>query len=151
MKLRNASKPLMLALASLTLIVVLTQLTSCGKSDPVPSAQDVVKGKLINTTWKIHDVTVDDVDKTSIYTGLTLQFTAADYSSANGKPVWPTNGTWTFTSADAKTIKRDDGIEITVDVSSDNVLKLSLNWPTSTLGGGRASSIKGVNVFTFTK
>jgi len=149
MKLKNTSKSLVRILASLTLIVGLTQLTSCGK-DPSPSQQDIVKKKLINTIWKIQSVTVDDVDKTSIYPGLTLQFTATDYNSANGKPVWPTNGTWAFTSADAKTITRDDGIEITVN-AADTILKLTLNWPTSTLGGGRVSSIKGVNVFTFTK
>lgn len=150
MKLRINSKPLLTALVSLTLLAVITQLTSCGGSDPAPSAQDQVKSKMVSGLWKIQTVTVDGVDKTSVYPGLTLQFTATAYTSANGKPVWPTSGTWEFTSTDGTTIKRDDNIEVTVEATT-TTLKLTLNWPTNTLGGGRVESVKGINVFTFTK
>ena len=150
MKLQFNSKPFVLILVSIAMLATITQLTSCGKSDPAPSAQEQVKAKLTSALWKIQSVMVDGVDKTSLYTGLTLQFTATAYNSTNGKPVWPTSGTWSFTSTDATTIKRDDGIEITV-AATDSSLTLTLNWPTTTLGGGRAASVKGVNVFTFVK
>ena len=150
MKLTINSKPLLAALVSITLLAVITQLTSCGGSDPAPSVQDQVRSKMVSGLWRIKTVTVDGVDRTSVYPGLTLQFTASAYTSANGKPVWATSGTWEFTSADGKTIKRDDNIEVTMEVTTTS-LELVLNWPTGTLGGGRAGSVKGVNVFTFTK
>ncbi len=150
MKLKINSKPLLTALVAITLLAVISQLTSCGSSDPKPSTQDQVKGKMVSGVWKIQSVTVDGVDKTSVYPGLTLQFTATTYTSANGKPVWATSGTWEFTSADATAFKRDDNIEVTVE-ATDTSLKLTLNWPTGTLGGGRVESVKGVNVFTFKK
>ncbi|CAN5415098.1 hypothetical protein BH09BAC3_BH09BAC3_05410 [soil metagenome] len=150
MKLKLSTKPFLVALVSITLLAAITQLTSCGSNDPAPTTQDQVKAKLVSGVWKIQSVTVDGVDKTSVYPGLTLQFTATTYSSSNGKPVWATSGTWEFTSSDATTIKRDDNIEVTVQ-ATDTSLKLTLNWPTGTLGGGRVGSVKGVNIFTFTK
>ena len=150
MKLKINFKPLMAAIISITLLAIVTQLTSCGSSDPAPSAKDQVKSKMVSGLWKVQSVMVDGVDKTSVYPGLTLQFTATTYNSANGKPVWPTSGTWAFISEDGTKIKRDDNIEVTVEASLTS-LKLTLNWPTGTLGGGRVESVKGVNVFTFTK
>ncbi len=150
MKLKFNSKPFLLVLVSITLLAVITQLTSCGSKDPAPSAQDQVRSNMTSGVWKVQSVTVDGVDKTSVYPGLTLQFTATTYTSANGKPVWATSGTWEFTSTDGTTIKRDDNIEVTV-LATTTSLKLTLNWPTGTLGGGRVGSVKGINVFTFTK
>lgn len=151
MKTKFSARHLMVIIATATLIVLITQLTSCGsKSDPTPSAQDAVKAKLIANNWTVQSVSVDGVDQTSVYTGLTIQFTATSFTTTNGKVVWPASGTWSFTSPEATTIIRDDGIEVKVEVM-DTTLKLTLTWTKSTLGGGRVESIKGVNVFYLVK
>ena len=140
----------MFVVAMATLVMCMTQLTSCTKSDPSPNAQETVTAKLIANNWKMQGVAVDGVDQTSVYAGLTIQFAATSYTTTNGKVVWPASGTWSFTSTDATTIKRDDGIEVKVEVT-DTTLKLTLTWTKSTLTGGRLESIKGLNVFSFTK
>lgn len=136
--------------AVVMLSLALTQLSSCKKSDPAPSAQDVMKAKLTANLWKMQSVTVDGVDKSSVFTGLTIQFTSTAYTTTNGKAVWPASGTWTFVTTDGTTIKRDDGIEVKVE-ATDATLKLTLTWLQTTFGGGRAESIGGVNVFNMVK
>lgn len=140
----------MIVLAPIFLFVMMTELSSCKKSDPEPSAQDKVKAKLIANNWKMQSVAADGVDQTSVYAGLTIQFTATNYTTTNGRVVWPASGTWTFIGTDGTMIKRNDGIEIKVEVT-ESTLKLTLTWTKSTLAGGRVASIKGVNVFNFTK
>ncbi|CAN5398359.1 hypothetical protein BH10BAC4_BH10BAC4_10790 [soil metagenome] len=137
-------------LASAIVSALLTQMVSCKKSDPAPSTQEVVKEKLLANNWKVQSVTVDDVDRTSMYQGMTIQFAASTYTTTNGAAIWPATGAWSFTSGNATKLKRDDGIEVKIDVM-DTTLKLSLNWPTTTLGSGRFESIKGQNVFNFIK
>ena len=139
------------ALKYITALVILAgifQLSGCKKSDPTPSAQDVVKKNMESATWVVKTVTVDGVDQTSVYQGLTIKFTDNAYTTTNGKAIWPASGTWTFTSADGTTIKRDDGLVITVAATSTS-LQLSLTWAETTLG--RVSSVAGLHVFTFVK
>lgn len=151
MKPKFSVRPLVVIWATVTLIALMTQLTSCdSKSDPVPSAQDAVKAKLIANNWIMQSVSVDGEDQTGVYAGLTIQFTATTFTTTNGKAVWPASGKWSFASSDVTTILRDDGIEVNVEVS-DATLKLTLTWTKTTLGGGRVESIKGVNVFNLVK
>jgi hypothetical protein len=133
------------------LVVIFLQLTSCGsKSDPAPSAQDAVTAKLIANNWTMQNVSVDNVDQTSVYKGLTIKFTANAFTTTNGAAVWPASGTWSFDSTDGKTIKRNDGIVVTVE-ATDTKLKLTLTWSKTTLSGGRTESVGGLNVFSFVK
>lgn len=131
------------------LFLAVSQLTSCG-SDPNPTAQDKVLRMLTANNWIMQTVTVDDVDKTDFYNGLTIVFTTSNYSTTNGGGIWPASGTWTFTSSDGTTIQRDDGTEIYVDVTN-TTLKLTFTWNEVTLGNGRISSLTGLHVFTFIK
>ena len=94
--------------------------------------------------------TVDGVDKSATYTGLTVSFTGANYTTTNGKGLWPASGSWSFVDSDGRSIKRDDGIEIGVDVT-DSSLKLSFTWTKTTLSGGRSASVSGQHVLTFSK
>jgi hypothetical protein len=123
-------------------------LTCCSKS--TPSAEEVTIKKLTASTWMMKTVTVDNVDQTAVYKGLTIKFTSTGFSTTSGGIVWPSSGTWTFNSTDGTTIKRDDGIIVTV-LASDSSLKLTLNWTKTTLGKGRVSSVSGKNEFTFGK
>jgi hypothetical protein len=131
------------------------QISGCGggsnNNTPTLSATDAVKAKLTAvSSWKIQSAIVDGVDQTSVYKGLALAFSSAGYSSTNGGTVWPASGTWSFNNTDGTSVKRDDGLIITVEVT-DTTLKLSYTWTKTTLGGGRIESIKGAQVLTFTK
>jgi hypothetical protein len=129
--------------------IVLVQISSCGTNPPSPA--DVVKAKLTAaTSWKVQSATVDGVDQTAIYKNLALSFSATGYTSTNGGAVWPASGTWSFNNTDGTAVKRDDGLIITVEVT-DTTLKLSYTWTKTTLSGGRAESVKGSQVLTFTK
>lgn len=133
-------------------LACLLLLLGCGKgsttADPTPA--DLVKASLLSGTWKLQTVTVDGTDKTDTYTGLTLSFTASSYASTNGRVIWPASGTWKFSDDAGTGIIRDDGLSVAINSSSLSNLVLSLTWSKTTIGG-RAESLKGAHVFTFSK
>lgn len=133
-----------------TLLIVM--LVACKEEDEVElNEQDKVRNALVSGLWKIKTVTVDEVDRTTLFIGLTLKFSKNTYTSTNGEPVWPTSGTWTFVDEKANTFLRDDNITVTILEHSENTLQLSLEWNKTTIGNGRFYSTKGVHVFSFTK
>jgi hypothetical protein len=136
-----------LVLVAMTFAVIISVQ---GCKDEVPET-DRVKGILKASTWTMQTVVVDAVDQSTVYKGLTLNFTDTGYSSTNGGVVWPASGTWVFADASAKTITRNDNLAITITEVTDAKLILSLTWAKTTLAGGRIESVKGLNVFTFTK
>jgi hypothetical protein len=140
-------------LVVMALINSLLLISSCGggvDNTPTLSASDAVKAKLIAaTSWKMQTATVDGIDQTATYKGLALSFSASGYNSTNGGIVWPASGTWSFNNTDGTSVKRDDGLIITVEVT-DTSLKLAYTWTKTTLGG-RIDSVKGAQVLTFTK
>jgi hypothetical protein len=131
--------------------VSLLFLNSCKKDDPAIAETDRVAGLLKASTWKMQSVMVDGTDRTTIYTGLILNFTANGYTTTNGGAVWPASGTWLFADVTAKLITRSDGLALTVEEITTTKLSLKLTWSKSTLGGGRTSSLAGVHVFVFGK
>lgn len=132
---------------------------SCGKSDDTTpdtpqTKQEEVTQALVGSggsgkTWKIQSLTVDGVDETSTVKGMTIKFSSTTFTVTNGGPVWPSNGSWTFSSTEASSIKLDNGTEVKVEVT-DTTLKLSLTWNKNTFGPGRVESISGQQVFVFT-
>lgn len=142
----HALKSIYTAITLCTLVAVCI-ISSCKKNGISP--QEVAKKRLIGQAWNIKSVTVDGVDKTSMYTGMTITFTATSYSSTNGGVIWPSSGTWSFKSTDGTTLLRNDGTELTVLVA-DTSLDISLFWPERTLGG-RAYSLMGNHKFSFIK
>jgi hypothetical protein len=135
---------------SLFVIIGLLFLTSCKKDDPEPETARIQKILAANS-WVIQAVTVNEVDQTNLFTGLTLSFTKTNYSSTNGGVVWPASGTWEFVDETAKTIVRNDGLQITINEVTNTSLKLALTWSTTTLGGGRTASVAGDHEFSFIK
>jgi hypothetical protein len=123
---------------------------SCSKKDD-PSAEEINKGLLSSGTWKISSVAVDGVDRASLFTGMTLQFQAGSYTTANGGAVWPASGNWSFIDANALSIKRSDDVTVTISTITETSLVLGLTWSKTTLGKGRVDSFSGQHVFTFTK
>jgi hypothetical protein len=132
-------------------------LSSCKGKDPEPSAGDLAIASLIASPWKVKVVTVDNQDKTSLFTGFTIAFSksgAADgsYSSTNGGLVWPATGQWTISDPlVAGSFKRNDGLDVQLIEVTTTSLKMSLNWSKNTFGPGRVESISGQHVFTMGK
>ena len=135
-------------LLAVTLAAV-TLLSGCKSDDPTP--QQANMKKLTSGAWTVSQVTVDGVDQSSLFTGMTLQFTKTTYTATNGVPVWPTSGSWTFVDKTGKLIRRDNELDITIVAISTSELKLSLDWDQDTYSGGRRRSVAGEHLFTFRK
>lgn len=143
--LRKASVLFAFAMVASLLII-----SGCKKEDPLPEVERI-KTLLAANTWRVQSVVVDGVNQNNLFTGLTLSFTATNYSTTNGGLVWPASGTWLFKDDTGKTILRSDGLEITLEDVTETTLKLSLNRAGGTLGKGRSQSVAGKHVFTFVK
>lgn len=139
-----------LTLALSLIMLNLFLLSSCKKDDPQPETARV-RELLKANTWLIQTVTVDEVNKTNLFTGLTLSFTNTTYATTNGGLVWPASGTWQFADKTGKLVTRDDGLQITINEVSKTSLSLSLTWNNTTLGSGRISSLAGDHEFIFVK
>lgn len=138
------------ALLSVLLVAGLMLIESCKDSELTP--QETTKAVLISSGgWKVQTVTVDNTDKTSVYSGLAITFTESGFTATNGVPIWPASGTWSFTDEAGKNIKLGTGLEISIEEASKTKLVLKLNWNNTTLGSGRVTSVGGVNVFSFGK
>jgi len=149
MRIRSRFNRSKIYLCSLAIVVFLLVLSGCSES--TPSATTVTYNQLKANAWRISSVTVDGTDQTALFSGMTLAFTAAEYSTSKGGVVWPASGTWSFTDDTGKKIKRSDNVEVLITEITDTTLKLSLNWTTGTFGPGRVSSIAGNHVFSFIK
>ena len=84
----------------------------------------------------------------NLYAGLTLSFTSTSYTTTNGGKIWPASGTWSFVGEPGNKIKRDDGLEITIESINTSQLVLTFTWATTT-SGGRVASLKGLHRMTF--
>lgn len=146
-------KPTLKTLAALRpsayLIAIMSiVLMACGKDDD-PSARDKALSMLKSKIWQIESVTVDEVDKTADYAGMTLSFTDNTVTVANAGPAWPAQDAWQFTDDQATAILRGDGVEIELVTLTAETLALELLWSTQGYSPGRTASITGDYVFTF--
>ncbi len=143
-------KAITLAFA-ITILGGLLVIQSCGSKGGDPSPADQMKAILIAGTWNLQTASVDGVDKTPVYAGLTIKFTDGNFTTTNGRVVWPASGTWQFADETGKNITRSDGLSVAIDEATATKLVLKFNWNQNTLGPGRISSVKGQNIFTFGK
>jgi hypothetical protein len=126
-------------------------LTSCKHDDPGKDQTGAEKNTALldgngSRSWVVQSVTVDGVDKTSTFSGLTITFTSTGYTATHGGSIWPASGTWSFTNDDGTTFTRDDGTSVDVSVTPTQ-LQLTLNWTKALLGPGRISGVAGKYVF----
>ena len=129
---------------------------SC-KSDDGPSVTEVerVKNLLvgnasIGTQWNVASVTVDGIDYTDEFVGLTLTFSEGSVTSTNGKAVFDSSDSWAFTDESASIISTGStGLQITIQNISNNSLVLSFILDEDVYG--RSEAVAGENVFTFTR
>jgi hypothetical protein len=139
---------LLYVLAAALLVVVSLTHTSCDGNDPDPKADAL---KQLTGSWQVSRVTVDGMDKTDLFDDFSLVIASKQFSAANGEPVWPASGTWSFTNGQTTTFTRDDGVIVTIASVSSTRLTLSLAWTKTTYGAGRSASVSGEHVFEFTK
>ena len=129
---------------------------SC-KNDDSPSVTEVerVKNLLIGNTsigtqWNVASVTVDGIDYTDEFVGLTLTFSEGSVTSTNGKAVFDSSDSWAFTDESASIISTGStGLQITIQNISNNSLVLSFILDEDVYG--RSEAVAGENVFTFTR
>jgi len=123
--------------------------SSCdGDPGETQTKQEEVTEMLVGKTWKVQSVAVDNVDKSSLFTGMAISFSNTGFTVTNPGPVWPASGTWSFTSDEATFFKRNDNVEVKVEPTA-TTLKLTLSWTKTTLGPGKVASVAGQHVFTF--
>src|SRR5687768_17224974 len=83
--------------------------SSCdGDPGETQTKQEEVTEMMVGKTWKMQSVQVDNVDKSSLFTGMTISFSNTGFTVTNPGPVWPATGTWSFTSEEATFITRND-------------------------------------------
>lgn len=134
---------------SVVIIASILFMMACG-STPGPTAKEEATTLLTSGAWKMQSVSVDGTDQSAVYAGLVLTFTATGFSSAKGGLVWPATGSWNFKDETAKSIVRNDGLEVTLVEATTSKLALKLAWAKTTIGPGRVASVGGQNTFTFT-
>jgi hypothetical protein len=134
--------------ALLLIIISVLLIQACKKDDP-QLATDRIKSLLIDGAWTLQTALVDEVDKTSLYEGLILNFTKTSFTSVNGGVVWPSNGSWEFKDASGETIIRDDGLEIDIVTIDKSTLQITFTLVEGSLDEARQTSVAGNHVFTF--
>ena len=134
----------------LLLIAAIPFISSCGGSEDSETEAQRITAILTSGTWKIDKLYVDGVESSS-YTDLTLNFTATNFTAANGEPVWPSTGTWSSFDDTALTMVRNDQVNVSINAIEADNLELRLDWSLQTLGPGRQGSVKGSHLFMFHK
>ncbi|MHA7101883.1 hypothetical protein, partial [Roseivirga pacifica] len=65
-------------------------------------------------------IEVDGTDVSANYPGFTLSFTDGGYTTTNGADLFNASGTWQWGDEEARTIKVDDGKEVTISLLNAN-------------------------------
>jgi hypothetical protein len=128
--------------------------SSCGEDpvDPPQTQQEITRLILVNSPWKMQKATVDGFDQTNVYRDLVLTFLNTQYTSVNGKGVWPASGFWSFDNIDATAFIRSDGVRVEILEINNSSLRLSFDWDETTyITTGRTSSLEGKHIFEFGK
>ena len=138
---------------------ILISLTGCNKPNPVPPTDEEVQLEKLKQTWKIDEVKLDGVVKTSEYTGFTLVIAGTPGSSSfayttSGRPStspWLGSGSWVFGADPLADIIRDRGTadELAMKYSvSETQLQISFTF-TGAGYNARTSVVKGAWIYTF--
>ncbi len=129
-------------------------LTSTSCKDDDPSATEQTIKRLAAHEWTLTKVTVDGVDRTSVYEGLVLVWDKNHtFSTTNGGVIWPSTGTFSFTDKAGKSLlvalTNNEETHVSIETLTNTRLIISFHRNESTLGQGRVRSIGGEHVFEF--
>ena len=135
----------------LVLVFFLASIQSCKKKkgeDPEPTEAEKTTVLLTKATWKLQTLTIDGVADDGFFKDLQVTFTDTGFTAVNGDPIWPASGNWTFTDANARKMKRGDGVEVIIDEITETGFTATIIWDKTTTGG-RVESVPGRHVFKF--
>lgn len=127
--------------------------SSCGGDHNEPDEENIFMNKLAQT-WTLTSghVTVDGVDVTTDFAGLTITFDAnKHYTTAHGvPPIWPAAGSFTLqkTTDNAYDLLRDDGLRISIQALTDRSITFTFQY---TYAGGRTTSVSGKYQFSMNR
>lgn len=125
---------------------------SCERKEvPTLSEERLNEIYLTSSPWRLERVTVDGINQTNTYRELILSFTRENYSSTNGRVIWPATDTWEFVNEGNTIFKRGDGILVTIQSITSNSMVLSLEWESTSIDTGRQLAIAGNHIFEFVK
>lgn len=135
-------------ISCLVVLFFVGQLAGCKSGN---EENDPVLQMLTSGTWKGASIEMDGQDKSSLFAGFQLTFTAAAFTSVNGLGIWPEQGTWSFVDETKTSIKRSDDAVITISSISADQLVLTFSWDPAFASGGRKKSVEGEYVFRLRK
>lgn len=140
-------------LLSVLALSVTASLTSCKKDDD-PSATERNLDLLTSSNWQLSRVSVNGVDKTALFEGLTLRWAENNtFTTTHGGVMWPATGTWSFADGSAQqlflSLNNLDDAEVTIETLTATSLIVSLHWNETTIGQGRTKSVEGDHIFEF--
>lgn len=116
-----------------------------------PTVKEKTEAMLMSGEWNQPIVTVDGVDKSSLYQDFTIKFSSNSYFSSGGSPLWPASGTWVFKDESAQVLILDNIKEVQINEITDVNLELAIQNDNTTFKSGRVNSIQGKNVFRLKK
>lgn len=145
-----------LTICTAILLASFLSFVSC-KSDDDPSVSELdrvtnllVGNATIGKQWDIAKVTVDEIDYTNEFTGLTLKFMEGSVTATNGKAVFDASDSWAFTNEKATIFTTGStGLRITIQEITNTKLVLSFTLSESIYG--KMEAVAGENIFTFTR
>lgn len=132
----------------LLLAVLLLTLAGCDKGND-PTAEEAALKKLKSKTWQLKSVTVDGVDRSQDYAGMSIIFSDHAITAVKGGVVWRSQDTWQFTNAQATAFIRGDGVTAELITLTSASLVVRLSWNETTYGPGRVRSVAGEYIFSF--
>jgi hypothetical protein len=146
-------KSALYTLLSIMALSATASLTSCKKDDD-PSATEKNLDLLTAHSWNLTRVTVNGVDKTALFEGLTLTWNETNtFNTTHGGVIWPASGTWSFADGSGQalfvSITSLEDAEVTLETLNEETLVISLHWDETTIGQGRAKSVEGDHIFEF--
>jgi hypothetical protein len=137
------------------LILSLIPFFSCNPNpDPLPPSLEELQAETtarLTGTWSLASATRDNIDASGEFSGFTVTFSPAGFTTTNGQGVWPDTGSWRFMPGSSDTILRDFNVEtLLVFTNNDTQLKMSF-YAEATAGSGRTTGVAGNYVFVVNK
>ncbi len=151
-------KNALVALLAAGILLLLTTLTACKDDpEPPPAPEPTEAEKVTNILtggtgrWPLTSVVVEGENAAELFKDFSITFTSTAFTTTGTTPVWPRNGTWSFTDATATKFKRNDNVEVTIESISDTQLKLTLFWEQERVEPGRTTALRGRHEFVLSK
>lgn len=124
--------------------------TSCQNDDPAPLTEEEQTLQNLARTWSLTDASADGTDVAEWFDGLRVSFTEdKSYTVENAvPPIWVSSGSFELVkSGTTYTIKRSDGVDLTISALSETAVTITMNHEAPT--SARVDGISGSFTFTF--